>query len=178
VADLKGDRGFRLQGPGLAVALLFLVIAGGTIGFHLIEGWDLWHAAFVTIAAITTVELPELTRGGQAFSVILLFAGISAALYTFTLLATLVVEGGLPKRLQRRRYARMLETISDHFIICGYGRIGSIVARQFTRQNVAFVVIERDSERLQAAIDDGSGSIARGDWSRPSALTPRSSTRS
>jgi voltage-gated potassium channel len=155
VTDVKGDGGFRLQGPGLAIALLFLIIVGGAVGFHLIEGWDLWHAAFVTVAAITTVELPELSRRGQAFSIVLLFAGISAALYTFTLVATVVVEGGLPKRLQRRRYARMLETIADHFIICGYGRIGSIVAAQFRRQQVPFVVIERDSQRLQAAMDDG-----------------------
>src|SRR5580765_8974780 len=49
----------------------------------------------------------------------------------------------------------MLETIKDHFIICGYGRIGSIVARQFTRQGVPYVVVERSPERLQAAIEDG-----------------------
>jgi len=49
----------------------------------------------------------------------------------------------------------MLESIKDHFIICGYGRIGSIVARQFARQGVPFVVVERSPERLQAAIEDG-----------------------
>jgi voltage-gated potassium channel len=87
-------------------------------------------------------------------------SGVGAALYTFTLLATVVVEGGLPKRLQRRRHERMLETITDHFIICGYGRIGSIVARQFRRQRIPFVVIERSAERLQAAIEDG-GSASR-----------------
>src|SRR5262249_52347804 len=59
------------------------------------------------------------------------------------------------KRLQRRRYSHMLETITDHFIVCGYGRIGSIVAHQFLKQKVPFVVIERDPNRLQAAIDDG-----------------------
>src|SRR5262249_3560903 len=77
-------------------------------------------------------------------------------LYTFTLLATVVVEGGLPKRLQRRRHERMLETIKNHFIICGYGRIGSIVAEQFRRQQIPFVVVERSPERVQAAIDAGS----------------------
>ena len=151
----KGDRRAGPQGPALPVALLLLIIAGGTIGFHLIEGWDYWRAAFTTIAAITTVSLPELSRAGQAFSVVLLFAGISAALYTFTLAATIVVDGGLAKRLRRRREARMLDTIKDHFIICGYGRIGSIVARQFRQQQVPFVIVERDPERLQAAMDDG-----------------------
>ncbi|HTK29327.1 MAG TPA: TrkA family potassium uptake protein, partial [Vicinamibacterales bacterium] len=76
-------------------------------------------------------------------------------LYTFTLLATLVVEGGLPKRLQRRRYQRMLETVSDHFIICGYGRIGRMVARQLTQQDVAYVVVERNPERVHTAMEEG-----------------------
>ena len=49
----------------------------------------------------------------------------------------------------------MLDTIKDHFIICGYGRIGSIVAHQFQRQKMPYVVVERDPERLQEAIDDG-----------------------
>jgi voltage-gated potassium channel len=89
-------------------------------------------------------------------TVALLTAGVGAALYTFTLLATIVVEGGLPSRLQERRLQRMLENITDHFIICGYGRIGSTVAQQFQRQHVPYVVIERDPERLRAAIEDGS----------------------
>jgi len=89
------------------------------------------------------------------FTVALLLAGVGSALYTFTLLATVVVEGGLPKRLQRRRYERMLEQISEHFIVCGYGRIGRIVAMELQRQKVPYVVIERDPERMHAAIDDG-----------------------
>ena len=115
-----------------------------------------WDAFYMTVLALTTVEAPlNLSRAGQAFTVVLLLFGVGAALYTFTLLATMVVEGGLPKRLQRRRHERMLETIKDHFIICGYGRIGSIVARQFRRQNVPYVVVERDPERLHAALEDG-----------------------
>src|SRR5262245_24644240 len=123
----KGDRHFWTQGPGVAIALLVLVIAGGTIGYHWLEGWSYWRAFYVTIGAISTVQLPELSPRAEPFTVLLLFAGISATLYTFTLMATVVVEGGLAKRLQKRRHARMLDTITDHFIICGYGRIGSIV---------------------------------------------------
>jgi voltage-gated potassium channel len=149
------DRAGRAQGPGFAVGLLAFVLAGGTLGYHWIEGWTYWHSFYVTVAAITTVELPDLSPRAQPFTIVLLFAGVSAALYTFTLLAAVVVEGGLPKRLKRRRYMRMLETIKDHFIICGYGRIGSTIARQFQRQQVPFVVVERDPARLQTAMEDG-----------------------
>jgi voltage-gated potassium channel len=152
----QGDHSFRAQGPVFAVALLVLVIAGGMVGYMLSEGLGAWDAFYMTVLAVTTVESPSnLSRTGQAFTVVLLLGGVGAALYTFTLLATVVVEGGLPKRLQHRRQARMLETIKDHFIICGYGRIGAIVARQFQRQQVPFVVIDRDPERLHAAMDHG-----------------------
>jgi voltage-gated potassium channel len=152
----KGDHWFRAQGPGFAVALLVSVIAAGTAGYMLTDGRGAWDAFYMTILALTTVESPShLSRAGQAFTVVLLLGGVGAALYTFTLLATVVVEGGLPKRLQRRRQQRMLETISDHFIICGYGRIGSIVARQFRRQQIPYVVVDRNAERVQEAIEDG-----------------------
>ena len=125
-------------------------MAGGTIGYMLLEGWSAWDAFYMTVITVTTVgykEVHELSRAGEAFTVLLLLGGVGAALYTFTLLATVVVEGGIPQRLQRRRQARMLDTIADHFIICGYGRIGSIVARQFKRQRVPYVVVERDPAR-------------------------------
>jgi voltage-gated potassium channel len=158
VTQVKGDRWFRAQGPGFAVALLLLIIGGGTVGYIEIEGWGVWDAFYMTIITVTTVgyrEVHQLSRYGEAWTVGVLVLGVGAALYTFTLLATVVVEGGLPKRLQRRRLERMLETIKDHFIICGYGRIGSIVAHQFRRQGIPYVVVERSAERLHAALEEG-----------------------
>jgi len=154
----KGDHWLRAQGPGFAVVLLVSITAGGTIGYMLIEGWNAWDAFYMTVITVTTVgygEVHPLSRAGQVFTVLLVTGGVGAALYTFTLLATVVVEGGLPKRLQRRHHQRMLEAIKDHFIICGYGRIGSIVAQQLQRQRVPFVVVDRDPARLQEAIDQG-----------------------
>jgi voltage-gated potassium channel len=168
----QGDRWFRAQGPGFAVALLISVVAGGTIGYMVIEGWSAWDAFYMTVITVTTVgyrEVHDLSRAGQLFTVVLLFGGVGSALYTFTLLATVVVEGGLPKRLQRRRDQHMLDTMKDHFIICGYGRIGSIVAHQFQRQHVPYVVVERDPARLQEAIDDG-GLAVEADASREEVL--------
>jgi len=156
VSAPRRDGFLRAQGPVFAVALLVSIIAVGTIGYMLIEGWRVWDAFYTTVLTVTTVGYGEhLSRTGQAFTVLLLIGGVGAALYTFTLLATVVVEGGLPKRLQRRRHERMLEAIKDHFIVCGYGRIGAIVAQQLQRQQVPFVVVERDPARLQEAIDQG-----------------------
>ena len=139
----RGDHVFRAQGPVFAVALLVSVVVLGTLGYHWTEGWGLWRAFYTTILGITTVDLPPMSRSGEIFTVALLLAGVSAALYTFTLLATLVVEGGLPKRLQRRRHQRVL---------FGAQRL---VAQQFQRQQVPFVVVERDPDRVHAAMEDG-----------------------
>jgi len=158
---LAEDRPRRLiltGGPFTAIVLLISVIAGGTVGYVLIEGWTVWDAFYMTVITVTTVgykEVHNLSRSGQAFTVLLLFGGVGTVLYTFTFLATAVVEGGLPKRLQRRRLAHMLDTIRDHFIVCGYGRIGAIVADQFHRQSVPFVIVERDPARARVALNVG-----------------------
>lgn len=133
-----------------------LLVLLGAGGYSLIEGWTFGQSLYRTILAVTTVESPApASTAGRVLTVILLTAGVGAALYTFTLLATVVVEGGLPRRIEQRRRARMLDNLHDHFILCGYGRIGRIVARQLLRQSVPFVVVERDPEAVQAAMDGG-----------------------
>ena len=61
----------------------------------------------------------------------------------------------------RRRRERMLDELTNHFIICGFGRMGLIIAREFARQSVPFVIIERDPERMQQAIDAASSRSKR-----------------
>jgi voltage-gated potassium channel len=142
----------------VAAALLLGVVAGGTLGYVLIEGWSWWDAFYMTVITVTTVgyrEVHDLTGPGQLFTVVLLASGVGAALYAFTLLATAVVAGGLPDRLRRRRQSHMLDTIKDHFIVCGYGRIGGIVAAELTRQSTPVVVVERDGQRAHSAMEKG-----------------------
>ena len=97
-----------------------------------------------------------LARAGQVFTVVLLFGGVGAALYTFTLLATVVVEGGLPKRLQRRRHERMLDTTHGSLHRLRLRPHRQHRRQPVPRQNVPFVVDRaRRRARLQAAMDDG-----------------------
>ena len=153
-AEARGSVGGLLA----SIALLTTVLVGGTVGYVAIEGWHPWDAFYMTVTTVTTVgyrEVHPLSRPGQVFTVCLVIGGVGAALYTFTQLAAVVVEGGLTTHLEERRRARMIDTIKDHFILCGYGRIGSIVAREFKQQDVPFVVIERDPARYQAAVERG-----------------------
>jgi voltage-gated potassium channel len=100
-------------------------------------------------------EVHTLSRAGEVFTVIVVTIGVATVLYTFSFLMAQVVEGDLHQRWTARRRARMLDELSNHFIICGYGRIGQIIAREFFRQGVPFVIIERDPERMREAIDAG-----------------------
>ena len=135
--------------------MLSLVVAGGTTGYVTIEGWGVWDALYMTVTTVATVgfrEVHPLSRGGQAFTLLLIVSGVGTAFYTATLLATAIVEGGLHRRFERRRIERMLEGLHDHFILCGYGRIGSMIAEEFDQQKVPFVIIERSPERVQSVL--------------------------
>ncbi len=148
----------KVRGPKLALGLLVAVLVGGTAGYMVIERWSAWDAFYMTVTTVSTVgyrEVHQLSLAGQVFTTVLILAGVGTLFYNLTLLVTLLVEGGLPRHLQYRRYARMLDQLKNHFIVCGYGRIGSIVAQEFRRQKVPFVVVDRDATRYQKAIEDG-----------------------
>ena len=138
--------------------LLGAIVALATAGYMLIEGWSVWDAFYMTMITVTTVgyrEVHTLSRAGEAFTVIVVTVGVATVLYTFSFLMAQVVEGDLHERLAAWRRRRMLDDLSNHFIICGYGRIGQIIAREFFRQGVPFVIIEREAERMREAIDAG-----------------------
>lgn len=151
----------RLPGRlSLALALLALVVLGGTLGYILLERWSAFDALYMTVTTITTVgyrEVRPLSFGGRAFTLILIVVGVGTALYTFATITELVVEGALFERLGRRRMERELKAVRDHYILCGYGRIGGIVAEEFRRRPVPFVVIDQAPARL--ADSEAAGNI-------------------
>ena len=139
------------------------MVAGGTAGYVVIEGWPLWDALYMTVTTMTTVgyrEVHPLSFAGQVFTVVLIVGGVGTAFYTVTLLAAAVLEGGLHRRFEQRRFTRMLEKLENHFILCGYGRIGAIIADELDRQNVPFIVIERDPSRSQQVVERGRMCVA------------------
>jgi voltage-gated potassium channel len=140
------------------VVLLATIVPVATMGYVVIEGWDVFDAFYMAITTVTTVgygEIHPLSRAGRIFNSGVIIFGVATVLYTFSFLMSRLVEGDLQARWTRRLRERMLDNLTHHFIICGFGRIGQIVAREFSRQDEPFVVIERDAERMQAAIDMG-----------------------
>jgi voltage-gated potassium channel len=153
-----------LTEPGAAAGgrrsllMLGLVIIGGTLGYIAIEGWGPWDALYMTVISITTVgykEVHPMSRAGELFTMVVLTVGVATVLYTFSFVMARVVEGDLQHRWVVRRRERMLDNLTRHFIVCGFGRIGKIIAGEFARQGIPFVVIERDGVRIQDALQAG-----------------------
>ncbi|MBI5524545.1 MAG: potassium channel protein [Desulfarculus sp.] len=130
-------------------ALAALVLGGGTLGYMLIEGWDFHDSLFMTVTTVTTVgygEVHPMTRAGRSFSMMLILGGVGVVLYILSMLTQVVVEGKLREVMGRRSLERKIRSLRDHYIICGYGRIGALVADMLREQSVEMVVIESDEQ--------------------------------
>jgi voltage-gated potassium channel len=131
---------------------LIVLVAGGTLGYMAIEGWGVLDSLYMTVITISTVGFAEahpLSPAGKVFTSFVILAGVGTAVYTFTRLGQLVLEGELVDIVGRRRMRSELQKLSGHFIICGYGRIGKPVAEGMKRDGLAFCVVDRDPEQEQ-----------------------------
>ncbi len=127
------------------------LVALGTIGYRIIEGWSLRDSLFMTIITISTVgynEVAPLSGRGEVFSMILIVLGVGSAGYTFSILTDYIVAGELRGALRRQRMARDLAKMNDHYIICGYGRVGQNVVDGLLANRFQIVVIDGSHDRV------------------------------
>ena len=140
----------------LAALLIFLVITFGTAGYMNIEKWRFLDSLYMTVITLTTVgyeETHRLSTGGRIFTIILAITGVGTVLYTLGIGAQFVLEGEIQQIFRRKRLEKKLEALKDHYIICGYGRMGRIIARELLTKYLNIVVIERYSESLNGTED-------------------------
>jgi voltage-gated potassium channel len=139
----------------IGVALVLLI---GTVGYRLIEGWPLLDGFYMTVITITTIgftEVHTLNRAGKIFTLFIIFAGIGMVGYALLAGTQLVIEGEINKILTRRRSMKAIEKLKDHFIICGYGRMGSFVCEQLHARGIPFVVVENKVEVQDKVVQAG-----------------------
>lgn len=144
----------------LKIALIFIVIliAIGTVGFNFIEGWDVLESFYTTIMTLTTIgygDFAPKTRGGMLFTVMLVIFGVGTMLYTVGLVAQTMVEGRLMNLMGRGKMEKTIEKMTNHYIICGCGRIGMLIARELTAEKVPFVVMDNNAEAIQRVQEEG-----------------------
>ncbi len=145
---MKSPTGLRL----LQLLLLpILVLLAGTVGYMLLEDWNWLDATYMTVITLSTVgfgEVQDLTRQGRIFTAILILSGVGAISYVFTVGTQEIVAGQLSGAWRSTRNRRRINRMRDHFIVAGYGRVGSFVADLLLEQKHAVVVIEIDAERI------------------------------
>ncbi len=133
----------------LVGALIILMVTVGTVGYMAIEGWNFLDALYMTITTLTTVgyrEVHELSTKGIIFTILLIAAGVGSVLYALTSVAVIILEGALQGIFGRRKLEKKIKALQNHYIVCGYGRMGRIIGRELRAEGVSFMVIERNPD--------------------------------
>lgn len=154
-----------------SLLLIGLVMAVGTAGYVIFEGWGMFDAIYMTVITITTIgfkEVHELSKAGKAFTVILIFFSVGAVFYTLNNAARILIEGELRDVFGRRRLRRRFRQLKGHYIVCGYGRMGRIICNELGGRGARFVVIEK--EPIPEAAFEGEVLVINGDATRDETL--------
>src|SRR5438445_10534773 len=149
---MKALRNLRLIGLALTA-----VIVVGTAGYHFIEGWPWFDGFYMVVTTLTTIgyqEVHPLSHPGRIFNVFIILSGVALVLVGIGAITQALLEFELQSFFGRRRMEREIGRLSDHYIICGAGRVGRSAARELARRPVPFVIIEQNEAKAQRYGDD------------------------
>src|SRR5690242_15597535 len=139
----------------IAIAATLLV---GTIGFHLTDNYSPFDAFYMTLTTMTTVgygEIHPLSHAGRVFNSFLISFGVTTIFIAIGAMTQTIIEREFGEAIGKRRHKRMIDKLKDHYIICGYGRVGRGAAGELAHAGVPYVIIDRDPERIERAMHAG-----------------------
>jgi voltage-gated potassium channel len=137
----------------IGVLILSLILVIGSTGYMLIENASPTDAIYMTVISITTVGFSEvipLSPAGKYFTIFLIFGGVGLFLYIVSLITEAMIEGGLHTFLGRRNMEKKMAAMKDHYIVCGFGRIGKVISKILYENNRAFMIIENNPDEIKA----------------------------
>lgn len=142
----------------LAFISFLVLILVGTSGYHLLEGMDLVDSLYMTVITISTVgfgEVRQLSALGRLFTIGLIIGGGVIVAYSLSVSAEFLMTGEWRRIMETRRHTHMLSKLSDHVIVCGFGRVGKRVSDELTQEGVPFVVVDTHPEQVKHAEELG-----------------------
>ena len=145
---------------GLAIACTLLI---GTVGFTLIDHYPPFDAFYMTLTTMTTVgyaEVHPLSRAGRIFNSFLIFFGVTTIFIAIGAMTQTIIELEFGDAIGKRRNKRMIDKLKDHYIICGFGRVGRGAAAELQHAGVPFVVVDISPERVERAMQAGMLAVA------------------
>lgn len=133
----------------ISILLATLLVLCGTLGYMVIEKWPPLDALYMTVITLTTVgygEVHHISRVGQIYTIVLIITGVGFFLYVVGAVIQFMVEGRVRILLGRRRLDRKISRLKNHYIVCGYGRIGKVICHKLAGQHIDIVVIDKNHE--------------------------------
>lgn len=131
------------------LVILIIIIAAGSTGYMAIEGWSFFESFYMTVITITTVgygEVQDLSEAGRFFTVVLIIVGMGIIIYIVGMFAEAMVDLQLRKMLGRKKLDQQIKKIKDHFIVCGFGRIGKVICKELKEKKFPMLVIDNTPE--------------------------------
>jgi voltage-gated potassium channel len=142
----------------LIAGALLIIQAGGTLGFILIDHYPVFDAFYMTLITISTVgygEIHPLSHAGRIFNSFLIFFGVTIMLLAVGGMTQAIIELELNQYFGKRRIKKMIDLLQNHYIVCGFGRVGRGAALELQRAGVPFLVVDRNDERVELAMKLG-----------------------
>ena len=142
----------------VGIFILIIILIYGTSGYMFLEDMSLTDSIYMTVISITTVgfsEVRPLSSSGKYFTVVLIFGGVGFFLYMVSLITEAMLAGGLHTFLGRKNMEKKLNVMKDHYIVCGFGRIGKVISKILHENNRPFMIIENNPEEIAAIKDLG-----------------------
>jgi len=142
----------------VSLILALVLLVAGTAGYVLIEGWDVDDALYMTIITVATVgygEVRNLTPAGRIFTIFVIIFGVGNVAYLVGQFSRAMIEGSLERIMGRRKLEKQISQLRDHYVICGYGRIGRSIVRELAAHRVPVVIIESNPAMIQRIEEEG-----------------------
>jgi voltage-gated potassium channel len=135
----------------IGVVIAAFLVAIGTAGYVVIEDWTILDSLYMTVITLSTIgygEVNPVSQPGRIFTLILIVMGVGFFLYVIGNVVQFLVEGRIRLVLGRHKLDKQISQLNNHYIVCGYGRMGRAFCRYLTQKHLKFVVIEKNADRI------------------------------
>ncbi|WP_456419263.1 potassium channel family protein [Methanocaldococcus infernus] len=140
----------------VGILAIFTIILLESLILSITEHWDFFTAFYTAVVTISTVGYGDYTPKtflGKLSVIIYIFAGVGAVAYTLSNVASFFIEGHFKRYFRLKRMRDRIKKLENHYIICGFGRLGRIVAYELEKNNIPYIVIDKDEEKLKEEIE-------------------------
>jgi voltage-gated potassium channel len=138
----------------IIIAVIFLsLLFIGAFGYMILEDTGFWMGMYLTVITVFTVgygDIVPIHPAGRVFTVFLVISSVSFVMYTFSKITETMIEGELRGLFKRRKMNKQISRLRDHYIVCGFGRIGKEICKILQEHHRPFIVIEKDEEESKS----------------------------